>query len=57
MPRPHTRLDEMRRRPMRGWIRVESEGVKTRRQLRAWVRREVEFARTLAPKGMSVGAV
>jgi TfoX/Sxy family transcriptional regulator of competence genes len=47
----HTQLVEMRGRPMRGWIRVAPEGVRTKRQLGTWVRRGVEFARTLSPKG------
>jgi hypothetical protein len=51
LSRPHTQLVEMRGRPMRGWIRVAPEGIKTRRQLGAWVRRGVEFSRTLPPKG------
>jgi hypothetical protein len=51
LSRPHTKLVEMRGRPMRGWIRVAPEGIKTKRQLGAWVRRGVEFSRTLPPKG------
>jgi hypothetical protein len=51
LSRPHTQLVEMPGRPMRGWIRVAPEGIKTKRQLGAWVRRGVEFSRTLPPKG------
>jgi TfoX/Sxy family transcriptional regulator of competence genes len=51
LARPHTKLIEMRGRPMPGWIHVAAEGVKTKRQLGAWVRRGVQFTRTLAPKG------
>lgn len=51
LSRPHTRLFDMTGRPMRGWILVAPEGVKTKRQLGAWVRRGVAFARTLPPKG------
>ena len=47
----HARPMEMRGRAMKGWIRVDSEGVKTKRQLVSWVRRGVQFARTLPPKG------
>ena len=50
LSRIHARQVEMRGRPMRGWIYVAPEGVKTKRQLAAWVRRGVEFARTLPPK-------
>jgi len=48
---PHTRLFDMSGRPMRGWILVAPEGVKTERQLAAWVSRGVQFARTLPAKG------
>jgi TfoX/Sxy family transcriptional regulator of competence genes len=48
--RPHARVAVMREREMRGWIRVESEGVRTTRQLASWVRRSVAFVRTLPPK-------
>ena len=51
LSRPHTRLIEMRGRPMTGWIHVACEGVKTKRQLGAWVRRGVEFTSTLPRKG------
>jgi hypothetical protein len=51
LARPHTRIFDLGRRPMNGWILVAAEGLKTSRQLSAWVRRGVEFARTLSPKG------
>jgi TfoX/Sxy family transcriptional regulator of competence genes len=51
LARPHAELVVMRGRPMRGWIRVTPEGVRTKRQLEAWVRRAVQFTRTLPPKG------
>jgi TfoX N-terminal domain len=51
LDRPHTRLFDMTGRPMKGWILVAPEGVKTKRQLGAWVARGVGFAKTLAPKG------
>jgi TfoX/Sxy family transcriptional regulator of competence genes len=41
---------EMRGREMRGWLRVDAEGVRTKRQLEPWVRRGVTFARSLPPK-------
>jgi TfoX/Sxy family transcriptional regulator of competence genes len=51
LSRPHARVFEMRGRPVKGWIRVDAEGLRTKRQLAAWVRRGVEFARSLPPKG------
>jgi hypothetical protein len=51
LARPHTRMFDMTGRPMKGWILVAPDGIKTRRQLGAWVSRGVEFARTLPPKG------
>ena len=42
---------EMRGRPMKGWLRVDGEGVRTKRQLEPWVRRGVAYARSLGPKG------
>jgi hypothetical protein len=50
LARPHTRLFDMTGRPMKGWVLVAPEGVKTKRQLAPWVKRGVEFARTLPPK-------
>ena len=51
LARPHTRLFDMTGRPMRGWILVAPEGVRTKPQLAAWVKRGVQFARTLPAKG------
>ena len=47
--KPHARPFEMRGREMRGWLRVDDEGVRTKRQLEPWVRRGVAYARTLPP--------
>lgn len=49
---PHTRVFDMTGRPMRGWVLVAPQGVRTKRQLAAWVRRGVEFARSLPAKGI-----
>jgi TfoX/Sxy family transcriptional regulator of competence genes len=38
-------------RPMRGWLRVAPEDLRTKRQLTTWVQRGVEYARTLPAKG------
>jgi len=51
LARPHTRLFDMSGRPMKGWILVAPEGVKTTQELDAWTRRGVEFARSLPAKG------
>jgi TfoX/Sxy family transcriptional regulator of competence genes len=46
----HARPFEMRGREMKGWLRVDAEGVRTKRQLEPWVRRGVAYARSLPPK-------
>jgi TfoX-like protein len=48
--KPHARRFEMRGREMRGWLRVDGEGVGTKRQLEPWVRRGVAYARSLPAK-------
>ena len=40
----------MRGKPMKGWLRLESEEVRTKKQLTAWVRRGVDYAGSLPPK-------
>ncbi len=50
LERQHVRPMVMRDREMRGWLRVDTEGVRTKRQLESWVRRGVTHARTFAPK-------
>ena len=49
--KPHTGPFEMRGRELRGWLRVDVEGVRTKRQLEPWVRRGVDYARSLPAKG------
>ena len=46
--RPHAGPMIMRGRPARGWVRVATEGVRTRRGLEPWVRRGMAHARSLA---------
>jgi hypothetical protein len=41
---------EMRGRPMRGWLRVAPEHVRTKRQLSRWVNLGTSYARSLPPK-------
>ena len=44
------RLMEMRGRGMRGWLRVDSEDVRTKRQLAKWVGLGATYARSLPAK-------
>ena len=37
-------------REARGWLRVDSAGLKTKRQLQSWVARGVQYVRSLQPK-------
>jgi TfoX/Sxy family transcriptional regulator of competence genes len=48
--KPHAQPFVMRGREMRGWLRVDPEGLKTKRQLDRWVARGVSYARSLPPK-------
>lgn len=41
---------EMRGRTMAGWLRVDSEDVRTPQQLQAWVERGTSYAAGLPPK-------
>ena len=47
---PHAGPFEMRGRPMQGWLRVASEGVRAKEQLEPWVGRGVAYARSLPAK-------
>jgi TfoX/Sxy family transcriptional regulator of competence genes len=47
---PHARSFQMRGREMRGWLRVDDDGVRTREQLSPWVHRGVAYARSLPRK-------
>jgi TfoX/Sxy family transcriptional regulator of competence genes len=48
--RPHTRLFDLTGRPMKGWVLVEAEGVKTAASLRRWVDQGVAYAASLPAK-------
>lgn len=50
LKKPHAKPFDLTGKPMKGWIVVEPDGVKTARQLSTWVREGVEFALTLPPK-------
>ena len=48
--KPHVRPFDMTGRPMKGWLVVEADGVKTDKQLSRWIKEGVEFASTLPEK-------
>jgi TfoX N-terminal domain len=48
---PHVSAMVMRGREMKGWLRVDADGVRTKRALEPWVRRGAAFARSLPAKG------
>lgn len=50
LEKPHAQPFEMRGREMRGWLRVDAEGVRTKRQVEPWVQRGVRYARSLPAK-------
>ena len=47
---PHAQRFQMRGRAMDGWLRVDSEGVRTQPALERWVARGVSYARSLPAK-------
>jgi len=50
LKKPHTKPFDLTGKPMKGWLLVEADGVKTEKQLSAWVKEGVEFAGTLPAK-------
>jgi TfoX/Sxy family transcriptional regulator of competence genes len=50
LAREHAEPMVMAGRETRGWLRVSTDGVKTKRQLQSWVTRGVDYARSLPPK-------
>jgi len=50
LKKPHAKPFDLAGKPMKGWLIVEADGVKTDKQLNAWVKEGVEFALTLPPK-------
>ncbi|HKN57765.1 MAG TPA: TfoX/Sxy family protein [Gemmatimonadaceae bacterium] len=47
----HTRIFDLSGgRPMKGWILIEPEGVKTDKELAKWVETGVKYAASLPPK-------
>ena len=50
LERPNARVFDFTGRPMRGFVYVDSEGLKEEAMLREWVELAVEFAGSLQPK-------
>jgi TfoX/Sxy family transcriptional regulator of competence genes len=50
LAKPHAQPFEMRGRAMRGRLRIDAGGLRTKRQLEPWVRRGVAYARSLPSK-------
>ncbi|HXQ34902.1 MAG TPA: TfoX/Sxy family protein [Anaerolineales bacterium] len=50
LKKPHAKPFDLTGKPMKGWMLVEADGVKTGKQLSAWVKEGMEFASTLPPK-------
>ena len=50
MKKPGVETMVMRGRAMAGWLRVDSDAVRTKQQLTPWVKRGVAYARSLPPK-------
>jgi TfoX/Sxy family transcriptional regulator of competence genes len=48
--KPHVRPFDMTGRPVKGWLVVEANGIKTGAQLSKWIKEGVEFALTLPAK-------
>ena len=47
---PHVRPMNIKRKPMRGWIVVEPQGVQDERQVKSWIKQAVKFVGTLPAK-------
>ena len=50
LKKPHAKPFDLTGKPMKGWLVVEADGVKTDKQLSSWVKEGLEFALTLPPK-------
>lgn len=50
LKKPHAKPFDLTGKPMKGWLLVEADGVKTAKQLSVWVKEGVEFASSLPPK-------
>lgn len=50
LSQPHTRVFDLSGRPMKGWILVESSGLKDEKALGKWVSISVDYAMSLPKK-------
>ena len=50
LKQPHVKPFDMTGRPMKGWLLVEANGVKTEKQLGPWIKEGIEFASSLPEK-------
>jgi hypothetical protein len=47
---PHVERLDIKRKPMKGWIKVAKEGVREIEQVKDWIQRAVKFVGNLPPK-------
>jgi TfoX/Sxy family transcriptional regulator of competence genes len=47
---PHVKAFDITGRPMKGWMLIEPEGIKSEHQLSDWIQRAAKFVATLPPK-------
>ena len=50
LKKPHAKPFDLTGRPMKGWLVVEADGIKTDKQLSTWVKEGVQFASALPTK-------
>jgi TfoX/Sxy family transcriptional regulator of competence genes len=50
LKKSHAKPFDLTGKPMKGWLVVEADGVKTEKQLSAWVKEGIEFASSLPSK-------
>jgi len=50
LKKAHTKIFNITGNPMKGWLLVEPDGVKTSAQINSWIKEGVEFALSLPPK-------
>jgi TfoX/Sxy family transcriptional regulator of competence genes len=50
LKKSHVKPFNLTGRPVKGWLLVAADGVKTEKQLSTWVKEGVDFASTLPPK-------
>jgi TfoX/Sxy family transcriptional regulator of competence genes len=50
LKKAHAKPFDLTGKPMKGWLLVEADGVKTEKQLSSWVKEGIELALSLPPK-------